>query len=126
MSSVDLNKMIDHIFSEPPQTAGFYYLDLELKGLEQNDETKQLQAANVAQVLMTIFSQGCNKLYGQGITPRNMAHDQFDNINKYINSFGYEAKFEYIYNEEVTETGETIKNPVNLNIWFEALDILPA
>jgi hypothetical protein len=122
MSSVDLNKMIDHIFSEPPQTAGYYYLDLELKDLEQNEETQKLQAANVAQVLMTIFSQGCNKLYGQGITPRNMTQDQFDNVNKYINSFGYEAKYEYIYKDEIAENGETIKTPINLNLWFEALN----
>jgi hypothetical protein len=63
---------------------------------------------------MNIFISGCNILYGNEVTPANISQDQFQHINKYIKSFGYETHYEYTYNEE--------KLPTNLNVYFTALE----
>jgi RAB protein geranylgeranyltransferase component A len=79
-----------------------------------------MEAANIAQVLMSIFSYGCGVLF-ESITANNMTSEHFDKINKYIKSFGYNTKYDYVYEDKTMEDGQVIKVPTNLNVWFEEL-----
>jgi len=124
MTSINLQEIIKNIVKEPPREAKFYYLDLEIKNEDlllnkTKDEIKELQYANMAQILMTIFSNICGILY-ESVTPRNITKEQFEIINKYIESLGYRVNKEYIYEKKDID-GVLTDVPTNLNLWFEKL-----
>jgi hypothetical protein len=125
MSEVDLKKMIKIVFSQPPANPGSYKLDLSVENPVENpvDDPEFVNelAKTTANVLMNIFISGCQILFGNEITPANITEEQFVKVNKYINSFGYQTHYEYIYKDIINENGETIKKPSNLNIHFTAL-----
>jgi hypothetical protein len=121
-SNVNLTFMIDQIFSEEPQTAHFYHLDLESTNENEqststdlSESSEKIRSQNTANVLMTIFFNGCKKLYGENFGINNLTKEQFDHANKYIQSFGYNTLYEYQLNEE--------KVPVSLQVWFEKLQV---
>lgn len=118
-ANVNLTFMIDQIFSEEPQTAHFYHLDLETTNENEastsTDLSEKVQSQNTANVLMTIFFNGCKKLYGENFGINNLSQEQFEHANKYIQSFGYNTRYEYQFNEE--------KAPVSLQVWFEKLQV---
>ena len=118
MSSVNLQAMVQHVFKEPPKAPKSYLLDLQIKKEDYPNKTepeiREMENANVAQILMSIFAYGCGVLYSS-VTANSMTKEQFDEVNKYIMSFGYSAKYDYTY-----ETGKN--GPTNLNVWFERLD----
>jgi hypothetical protein len=118
-ANINLTYMIEQIFSEEPQVAHFYHLDLEASGndasgSETGTESDRVNSQNTANVLMTIFFNGCKKLYGETFGINNITKEQFDHANKYIQSFGYNTCYEYEYNEQGT--------PVSLQVWFEKLN----
>lgn len=128
MSEVDLKKMVNIVFSQPPAAPGAYKLDLSVdteqnpeQNVEQDPEFVNELAKTTANVLMNIFISGCNILFGNNVTPANITEAQFSTVNKYINSFGYQTNYEYTYIDIVNENGETIKKPSNLNVHFTAL-----
>lgn len=124
MSEVDLKKMVTIVFSQPPAEAGSYKLDLSVDNTQDdinNDELNKKLAKTTANVLMNIFISGCQILFGNDITPINIKEEQFEKVNKYINSFGYQTHYEYTYKDIINENGETIKKPSNLNVYFTAL-----
>lgn len=115
MSEVDLKKMVTIVFSNPPSDPKTYKLDLSVDdSLEMNETVVSELAKTTSNVLINIFISGCNILYGNEVTPANISQDQFQYINKYIKSFGYETHYEYTYNEE--------QKPTNLNVYFTALE----
>ena len=120
MSSANLQAMVQHVFTQPPSPPKSYLLDLQIKKDSYPDksdaERSEMEAANIAQILMTIFSYGCGVLF-KSITPREMSSEQFSDINKYIESFGYTTKHDYVYEERKDQE----KVPTNLNVWFEKL-----
>ena len=116
-SNINLTYMIDQIFSEEPQVPHFYHLDLETS--DGGDATEagteaRVKSQNTANVLMTLFFNGCKKLYGENFGINNLTKEQFDHANKYIQSFGYNTRYEYEYNESSI--------PVSLQVWFEKLN----
>jgi hypothetical protein len=113
--SINLDYMINQIFSEEPQTPHFYHLDLEEnEGPSVENETrKQIRSKNTANILMTIFFNGCKKLFGESVGPNNMTKEQFELVDKYIMSFGYTTRYEFETDDQNV--------PVSLQIWFEKL-----
>jgi len=124
MATVNLQAMVQYVFTEPPKDPKSYLLDLQVKKEEYPDKTdaeiRDMEAANIAQILMTIFSYGCSVLFTT-LTANDMTKEQFAEINKYIESFGYTTKHDYVYEEKKTENGDIVKVPTNLNVWFEKL-----
>lgn len=111
--SADLQKMVEYVFSEPAKDPKSYLLDLEVKSEmypnKTEDDLKQMEASNIAQILMSIFSYGCSVIFkGQKLTGRDMTTDHFEKMDKYIMSFGYKTNYDYTND--------------NLNIWFTKLD----
>lgn len=133
-SNINLTYMIEQIFSEEPQNPHFYHLDLETaSGSTSETETgsgsaseaasasgstteasARVKSQNTANVLMTLFFNGCKKLYGENFGINNITKEQFEHANKYIQSFGYNTRYEY----EFSESGV----PVSLQVWFEKLN----
>ena len=114
MSQVDLTKMINILYSNPPTKPNSYKLDLSVDDVEMTDEVLKELAKTTSNVLMNIFISGCDILFGSNVTPSNIKQEQFELINKYINSFGYNTNFKYTYNDK--------KVPVNLDIFFTVLN----
>ena len=136
-SNINLTYMIEQIFSEEPQIPHFYHLDLETasESTESGSETEaeassgseteassgstteasaRVKSQNTANVLMTLFFNGCKKLYGENFGINNITKEQFEHANKYIQSFGYNTRYEYEFNESGV--------PVSLQVWFEKLN----
>jgi hypothetical protein len=138
-SNINLSYMIEQIFSEEPQIPHFYHLDLETRSesTESESETEtgsasasrsgsastsaasseasaRVKSQNTANVLMTLFFNGCKKLYGENFGINNITKEQFEHANKYIQSFGYNTRYEYEFNESGV--------PVSLQVWFEKLN----
>lgn len=132
MSQVNLEKMIEIVFSQPPSEPKSYKLDLSVgedinndgnsNEVEDSEKLAAELAKTTANVLMNILISGCQILFGTSVNPSNISEEQFKTINKYINSFGYETHYEYTYTESTNESGETIKKPSNLNVYFTALN----
>ena len=124
MSTVNLQGMVELVFSEPPKPANSYLLDLQIKKEEYPDKTAadlvEMEAANIAQMLMGIFSYGCSVLY-KSVVASEMTKEQFDKVNEYMKSFGYTAKYDYVYEDKMVDNKQT-KVATNLNIWFERLN----
>jgi hypothetical protein len=121
MSSVNLQAMVQHVFSEPPKDPKSYLLDLQIKSEDYPDKTEaelaEMEASNIAQLLMGIFSYGCSVLY-KSVLARDMTKEQFSEVNRYMESFGYTTKYDYVYEER----GEQGRVATNLNVWFEKLN----
>lgn len=113
MSEVELSKMIQVVFSNPPENPNSYKLDLSVDDIEMTDEILDQLAKSTSNILMNIFISGCKILFGEDITPSNITDDQFQLINKYIHSFGYNTHYEYTYSDN--------KIPTKLDVYFTAL-----
>jgi hypothetical protein len=124
-SNINLTYMIEQIFSEEPQIPHFYHLDLETASESTEsgsasasgsttEASARVKSQNTANVLMTLFFNGCKKLYGENFGINNITKEQFEHANKYIQSFGYNTRYEY----EFSESGV----PVSLQVWFEKLN----
>jgi hypothetical protein len=98
MSNENLQLMVEHVFSEPAKGPNYYLLDLEVKREMYPDKTevelKDMESANIAQILMSIFSHGCSIIFkGEKITGRDMTAEHFVKMDKYIQSFGYKTNY---------------------------------
>ena len=116
MSEVELSKMVNIVFANPPGNANSYKLDLSVGDgdVEMTDEVLDQLSKTTSRVLMNIFITGCGILFGDSVSPGNMTEEQFQLINKYINSFGYNTHYEYTYNDNKVAT--------KLEVYFNALE----
>lgn len=113
MASVNIQELVTKLFEKPAQAPKSMMFSFESPE-GPSDVTKEpsaiIQYRN--NLLMTIFINGSKILYGTTINPANMTKEQFDGVNKYMNSIGYTTKTEIIYEAKL---------PVNVNVWFEPL-----
>ena len=117
MSAVDLSKMIKTLFASRPTPPNSYKLDLSMDDTpEMTQEVLNELAKTTSNVLMNIFISGCEILFGNDITPDKISPEQFELVNKYINSFGYNTNFKYTYKDDTNTV------PINLDIFFTVLE----
>lgn len=103
--NVTVNEIVDLIFSKPPQPPHSYTIDLTAATAEQN--------ITVFQILMNILINGAKRLFGEHVTPNTISSEQFQTLQEYMKSIGYNIKHNYTYSEDNTNT------PIAINIWFE-------
>ena len=114
MSEVELSKMVNIVFANPPGNPNSYKLDLSVDDIEMTDEILDELSKTTSSVLMNIFMTGCGILFGDSVSPGSITSEQFQLINKYINSFGYNTHYEYTYNDDQV--------PTKLDVYFSALE----
>lgn len=102
----DAFQILSMIFSEPPKDTNTYSLRLD-------DSNPDNQNVNINDILINVFFNGLRILYGESVTLRNITQEQYENINKYMHSLGYNTVFEYEYDDD--------NFPINVKIWFEPL-----
>ena len=113
MSEIELSKMVQVVFANPPSKPNSYKLDLSIDNIEMTDNIVDQLAKTTSNVLMNIFISGCQILFGKTVSPSNISKDQFELINQYMNSFGYNTNYEYKYSD--TDI------PIQLDIYFTEL-----
>lgn len=102
----DAFQVFNMMFTEPPKEPNTYTLSLD----ESNPDNQNVKLDDI---LIHIFFNGIKILYGEDLNLQTITQDQFDTINKYINSFGYNTIMTYEYDEN--------NFPVNVKVWFESL-----
>lgn len=105
MSEQDAFKTLDLIFTKEPQPPNFYNLRLD----ETNSENEKV---NFNDILMTVYLDGMSILFGS-TNLQTITQDQYEVMNKYMQSLGYMAYFKYEFDEN--------NFPINLKVWFERL-----
>lgn len=103
MSSIEdqINHFVNMIFTYEPETPKSYLFDF--KGTEEQ----------LNNILITILIKGCKKVFGESFTLPYITDEQFQLLNKYMQSCGYTAKREFKYRDDII---------VDVRIWFEKLD----
>lgn len=105
MSEQDAFQIFDMIFKDIPKPAKHYNLRLDDTNLENKD-------INFNDILINIFFNGLKVLFGESTNLHNITQEQYDLINKYIQSLGYTVVFNYEYDNNI---------PINIKVWFEPL-----
>jgi len=81
-TDLDLFKTINLIFTKEPMKPKTY--NLRLNPNDSNNADK-----NIYDILINIFINGMNTLFGSKVHPGNITKEQFDLLNDYIKSLGY-------------------------------------
>jgi len=81
-----LNEIADFVFSKPPGEPKSIMLELTAESSDQFGNDEQDQA--VLEIFTEIAVLGCKKLWGEEISFMNMSKDNFDLLQKYMNSMG--------------------------------------
>lgn len=102
----DAFQILNVIFTEPPKEANFYNLRLD----ESNPDNANIKFEDI---LINVFVNGLKTLFGESTNFRNITQEQYNIINQYMHSLGYNAVFEYEYDDD--------NYPINLKVWFEKL-----
>lgn len=110
-STVALRDLIIKLFTNPPQVKNSLRLELENYNTIDDEQEIQKMVAYKNNLLMTIFINGARILFGENVSPANISERQFNLLNTYMESIGYNCKYEYVKNEQGKNT--------NINIWFE-------
>lgn len=111
-NTVELKEFIMGLFSNQPQPVNSFCLELEPQILSAtNEEDKNKIIAYKNNLLMSIFINGARILFGNEVTPTNISDRQFTLLNTYMQSIGYNCKYEYVKNKQGVNT--------NIDIWFE-------
>jgi hypothetical protein len=92
-------EIVDAIFTKPPQEACSLRVELS-----------EYSNGNLFHLLMDIMMQGAKCLFGNDISVHNISLKQFDILNQYIRSFGFNIKHNFT---------KTPNNDILVNIWFE-------
>lgn len=87
--SENTKQIIKEIFNRDPMDIHYY-----------TDKIIDLDNLNTI-TLSYIMLYGSYILYGSKINPGNMTIDQFNKLNKYINSIGYNIKYSFEENHNV-------------------------
>jgi hypothetical protein len=95
-----INNLIENVFTKSPLPPCTYSLVFE-------------QNASAFQTLMYILVNGAKKLYGEDITPNDISEKQFDELKMYMESLGYQIKYNYTYPDS-----NNLEISI-INIWFE-------
>ncbi len=102
----DAFKVFEVIFKEEAKPPNTYNLRLD-NSKPENANIK------IDDILVNIFFSGMKTLFGEETNLRNITQEQYENLNKYMHSLGYNTIFEYIYDDD--------NFPINVKIWFEKL-----
>lgn len=108
METQTLNSLIKTIFTGPPRPPCTYTIAV-------SDD----QNTTLFQLLMSILITGAKFLYGESITPSDISQEQFDELKLYIESIGYQIKYNYtnVGDENIPDE----LKPRIINIWFEPI-----
>jgi hypothetical protein len=104
----DAFQVFEIIFKEEPKPSNTYDLKLD----ESNPENANIK---IDDILINVFFNGMKILYGETTNLRNITQEQYENLNKYMQSLGYNAIFEYEYDDD--------NFPINVKVWFEKVDL---
>lgn len=87
-TSVDYFKQLNRVIfkSEPLPPKSFL--------LELDENTQGGQGTVIYDILINIFLNGITTLFGNTVNPANITKEQFDLVNKYMHSTGYNTKLE--------------------------------
>jgi hypothetical protein len=96
-----INNFVNMIFSSDPVSSKSFMF--EFKGSEEQ----------LNNILINILINGSKKVFGESTYLPNISIDQFELLNKYMQSMGYTAKREFKYQ------GDQI---VDVRVWFEKLN----
>lgn len=101
-NDINLYQLINLIFTNPPKASNSIIIDINKIASEQNLTTFQS--------LMTILINGAQILFGNNITADSITESQYDILQQYIKSIGFELHHEYKYNDDGI--------PIMVNIYF--------
>lgn len=87
MSELDAFKTINLIFTAEPKDPNS--LNLRLDSDDPNN-----QHININDILINVYLNGMNTLFGKQTNIGNINKDQFDHLNKYMASLGHYANLE--------------------------------
>ena len=104
----DAFQTLEIIFKEDPKPPNTFNLRLD----DSNPENVTIK---IEDILINVFFNGMKSLYGEATNLRNITQEQYENLNKYIHSLGYNTIFEYEYDDD--------NFPINVKVWFEKLII---
>jgi hypothetical protein len=104
----DAFQIFDVIFTESPKPSNTYNLRLDASNPDNVN-------VKIDDILINIFFNGIKTLYGETTTLRNITQEQYENLNKYMQSLGYNTIFEYVYDDD--------NLPVNVKVWFEQINL---
>lgn len=102
----DAFKTFETIFLEDPKSPNTYNLTLD----NSNPDNSNIK---IDDILINVFLTGMKSLFGETTTLRNITQEQYEYIDKYMQSFGYHTIFNYEYDDD--------NFPINVKIWFEKL-----
>ena len=104
-----ISQFVEQVFAKPPAAACTYNLASFTK--TSNDDR-----VNMFPILMNILIHGAKKLYGPEITPQSITSKQYETLQLYMMSLGYQIKYNYTYKQD---QDNTFTIPERVNIWFE-------
>lgn len=102
VSFTSVQNIVDTVFSKPPQEPCSYNLVV-------TDSPFDDVRITMFPFLMEILVTGAKKLFGNDITPHQLTSEQFDKLQSYMLSLGYQIKYNYSHNS----------NNTMVNIWFQ-------
>jgi hypothetical protein len=108
MNNDNLKEIAQAIFSKPVGEPNSIQLQLDEETYQENNKTV------IYEILYLITYYGIKILYGD-INIIDLTEDQFDNIKKYVRSYGYNL---IIFDNDNKGKGYTVNK---VNIYFEAL-----
>lgn len=100
---MDLETFIHNLFFTEPKEPCTYTLTLP------SDYN-----GSMFQVLFYILMSGAQILYGKDVRPDDISQKEFNILNKYMLSIGYNIQYSYSCSET--------NIPILLNIWFKKID----
>lgn len=100
----DAFKVFEVIFNEEPKEPNTYNLRLDTSNPDN-------ESVLLDDVLINIFFTGLKILFGEECNLQNITQDQYNLIDKYMNSLGYKVIFNYEYDDNNV--------PLHVKIWFE-------
>jgi hypothetical protein len=104
----DAFKIFEVIFTEDPKPSNTYNLRLD----DSNPENANIR---IDDILINIFLHGMKTLFGVDVNLRTITQEQYEHLNKYMHSLGYNTHFQYEYDDD--------NFPINVKVWFEKLII---
>lgn len=102
----DAFQFLNVIFTEAPKEPNTYNLRLD----DSNPDNANIK---IEDILINVFVNGLKTLFGESVNFRTITQEQYNLINQYMRSLGYNAIFEYEYDDD--------NFPINVKVWFEKL-----
>lgn len=93
----ELQEIVAHVFSRPPGPPRSVWLDFTRESLDDFPSDSEREAM-LLRMYVDIAYLGCERLWGQEFSWQNLTRDQYDLLQRYMNSFG--VKLNIRCNEE--------------------------